>query len=344
LSTDEEGEKKGNMGDSGEPVTETPTPTSPLFWRLVGIIILGALTVVLLTPIWTLPFGKSSLVVQGPPGDAYTTHYASQRPIDYENLSKTIPYMEGWSRYNATQYISATDYLEPRAQALWIYQRQNTTTQVMLVWSNKIAELHIPSVCYTYQGYRVLSEKPVRVMALNTTKRSIHFYANELWTQNSERSETREVYYFFVKYGFGRGGREAYFVRIETINTPRDQAREINTEFASQIFLNIIDIYGLETTTQKGSTILEYITGQGPATALALAAILGAILLVFFWMPGKYYAKDQTDDRALEEEGKAENPELHEAVGQYDQDDAPGAEKKKAQEEPQEQGEDEIQG
>ena len=61
------------------------------FWRLIGVIILGAIAVVLLTPLWSLPFGRASLVIQGPPGDAYTTHYNSQRPIQYEDLSKAIP-------------------------------------------------------------------------------------------------------------------------------------------------------------------------------------------------------------------------------------------------------------
>ena len=261
------------------------------FWRLVGVITLGAAAVVLLTPLWSLPFGRASLVIQGPPGDAYTTHYASQQPIQYEDLSRAIPYVEGWSRTNATRYISATEYLEPKGQALWIYTQKNTTVHLLLVWSNKIADLHIPSVCYTYQGYRVLDENPRKITALNTTKRLIQFYANELWTQNTERGETREVLYFFAKYGFGRGGREAYFVRIESIDTPREEAQEICGEFAAQTLLNIIDIYGLETT-PEGATILEYILEQGPLPTAILVCALVITGVVFFWLPTRLTGRE----------------------------------------------------
>ena len=257
------------------------------FWRLVGVVVLGGAAVVLLTPLWTLPFGRASLVVQGPPGDRYTTHYTSEMPIDYENLSRTIPYMEGWTRFNATEYIHQTEYLEPKGQAFWVYRRDNTSVHLMLVWSNKIAELHIPSVCYTYQGYKVLSERARRVQALNTSKRQIHFYVNELWTRNSERGETREVFYFFVKYGFGRGGRDAYFVRIECVDTPRPVAEEINEEFARQVFLNIIDVYGLRSTEQEGATLLEYIVSMGPLAVGVLAGSLLITVIVFFYLPGR---------------------------------------------------------
>ena len=272
----------GSPGDGGQSAT---------FWRIVGIITLGAVAVILLTPLWTLPFGRASLVVQGPTGDRYTTHYTSQAPIDYENLSRAIPHMEGWTRWNATASLTQSEYLEPKDQALWIYRRGENQVHLLLLWSNKIAELHIPSVCYTYQGYKVLDQEAREVVALNTSRRTITFWAQELWTSNTERGETREVYYFFAKYGFGRGGREAYFIRIEAINTPREQAQEICQEFASQVFLNIIDIYGLQTTGEEGATILEYIASQGTGPTIALVIGLIATGIIFFYLPQRLQRK-----------------------------------------------------
>lgn len=256
------------------------------FWRLVGVLALGGLAVLLLTPMWTLPFGRSSLVVQGPSGDRYTTHYNAERPIAYEDLSRNIPYMEGWTRYNATKYISQTEYLEPKGQSFWIYRRGNTSVHLMLIWSNKIGELHIPSVCYTYQGYKVMDEEPREVVALNTSRRRVSFHVNELWTRHQERDETREVYYFFIKYGFGAGGREAYFVRIECLDVPREEAREINEEFARQVFLNVIDIYGVGEA-PEGGTLLEYLLSVGLWGMVTLVSVPAVLAVAFFWLPGR---------------------------------------------------------
>jgi len=279
--------------------------TRTVFWRLVGVIILGALGVLLLTPLWSLPFGRASIVVQGPPGDRYTTQYTSEKPVNYENLAASIPHVEGWNRFNATSYIAQTEYLEPKGQALWVYTRGNATVQLMLVWSNKIGELHIPSVCYTYQGYKVLDERPHRVEALNTSKREIHFYVNELWTWNAEREETREVFYFFVKYGFGRGGRDAYFVRIECVNTPRKEAQIIDEEFARQVFLNIIDIYGVHSA-PRGGTLLDYVLSKGYYATGVVIALLLAIVVIFFWLPGRILKEDERADRSGSSEPVAE--------------------------------------
>ena len=100
-----------------------PRTTLGMVSRLVGVVVIGWLAVLILSPASMLPFGTSSMIVDPyNVGDEYKVFYQSDKPIIYEDFSTAIPPMEGWLRVNATEYLGGM-HIKPKKAVYWHYSK-----------------------------------------------------------------------------------------------------------------------------------------------------------------------------------------------------------------------------
>jgi len=259
---------------------------------IVGIVVLAWMGLLLVTPVSMLPFGKMNMVSDADSGDAYKVTFLLSRPVDFSDFRNAIPVVDGWRRFNATGSLAQTEYLKPKAQVLWVYTQPDKAVHVTLVLSDILGTIHIPEVCYKAQGFTVLSSDVARVVVpVPLTNRTVHFYATKLWTQRqlgNGSTETRQVVYWLLRQGAGLAGRDAYFVRVECLNQPREEAERTAVEFSRLIFSSILNPGGTRLGSGVGPTVGESVIARyGIGGVVVCVALFAAPAAFLFWiLPG----------------------------------------------------------
>ncbi len=246
---------------------------------VLGLVAVAWVLLALLSPIGSLPLGESTIVFDPDFGEKYIVQYDTENPVDPSNLSRLFPTLENWQRHNMTDYLRLSGYLNPKAQRLWIYTKDNSTVHLLIILSSDMGKLHLPSVCYRSIGYKVLSHK---VVEINATP-SIRIYASELEVKKSTKDyvEQREVLYWICRFGLGPE-TDSCLVRIECINQTEGNARQTAVDFAGSVLKNVLS-GGNTKASQRQILVLSLLRNQNYPVLVGLVLLVLLICIFCFY-------------------------------------------------------------